>query len=278
MSSSMSRWATARTSTSRNQAKAIETKNFVQVGLVGRREVRAPGRPSTPPAITLTLMRRTTPAMRSRRRRREQSHRDHGDDDAGRQTRRPAVHVDRRIGTMCCQRAAGQLAREKYRCGFRQPEQCQAEVPSYGQTFVFALARVLGARPYDVRVAEHRSAFATNGRSVAKLDDGVPKGIRTPVTAVKGRCPRPLDDGDAESKLRIGGARRDRTVDLLHAMQALSQLSYGPTRGAASYGSVSGMSSKQKRLHHIARVLTGIVPVHLISRSRVPLCLPLVTR
>lgn len=25
---------------------------------------------------------------------------------------------------------------------------------------------------------------------------GVPKGIRTPVAAVKGRCPRPLDDGD----------------------------------------------------------------------------------
>ena len=23
----------------------------------------------------------------------------------------------------------------------------------------------------------------------------VPKGIRTPVTAVKGRCPRPLDEG-----------------------------------------------------------------------------------
>ena len=28
-----------------------------------------------------------------------------------------------------------------------------------------------------------------------------------------------------------GGARRDRTADLLHAMQALSQLSYGPTAG-----------------------------------------------
>ena len=27
-----------------------------------------------------------------------------------------------------------------------------------------------------------------------------------------------------------GGARRDRTADLLHAMQALSQLSYGPDR------------------------------------------------
>ncbi len=28
----------------------------------------------------------------------------------------------------------------------------------------------------------------------------------------------------------IGGARRDRTVDLLHAMQALSQLSYSPVK------------------------------------------------
>ena len=63
--------------------------------------------------------------------------------------------------------------------------------------------------------------------------DGVPKGIRTPVAAVKGQCPRPLDDGDDETAItklirEIGGARRDRTADLLHAMQALSQLSYGP--------------------------------------------------
>ena len=27
-------------------------------------------------------------------------------------------------------------------------------------------------------------------------DTVVPKGIRTPVAAVKGQCPRPLDDGD----------------------------------------------------------------------------------
>ncbi len=61
--------------------------------------------------------------------------------------------------------------------------------------------------------------------------NGVPKGIRTPVTAVKGRCPRPLDDGDLErihQDYTDGGARRDRTADLLHAMQALSQLSYNP--------------------------------------------------
>lgn len=29
----------------------------------------------------------------------------------------------------------------------------------------------------------------------AFLKNGDPRGIRTPVTAVKGRCPRPLDDG-----------------------------------------------------------------------------------
>ncbi len=33
----------------------------------------------------------------------------------------------------------------------------------------------------------------------AKRSLGVPKGIRTPVTTVKGSCPRPLDDGDLGS-------------------------------------------------------------------------------
>ena len=31
--------------------------------------------------------------------------------------------------------------------------------------------------------------------------------------------------------VEVGGAERDRTVDLLNAIQALSQLSYGPTDG-----------------------------------------------
>ena len=34
--------------------------------------------------------------------------------------------------------------------------------------------------------------------------------------------------GQFAAGLRIGGARRDRTDDLLLAKQALSQLSYGP--------------------------------------------------
>jgi hypothetical protein len=75
-------------------------------------------------------------------------------------------------------------------------------------------------------LTELYEALLTNAGS------GVPTGIRTPVLTVKGWCPRPLDDGDnrrKQSTLQSGGARRDRTADLLHAMQALSQLSYGPT-------------------------------------------------
>ena len=34
------------------------------------------------------------------------------------------------------------------------------------------------------------------GISEIIINIGVPTGIRTPVTAVKGRCPRPLDDRD----------------------------------------------------------------------------------
>ena len=39
---------------------------------------------------------------------------------------------------------------------------------------------------------------------VVQEENGVPKGIRTPVTAVKGRCPRPLDDGDAGARSALG--------------------------------------------------------------------------
>ena len=47
---------------------------------------------------------------------------------------------------------------------------------------------------------------------------------------------------------KSGGARRDRTADLLHAMQALSQLSYGPTwrRGKLPYGARSVKKTGQK--------------------------------
>ena len=50
--------------------------------------------------------------------------------------------------------------------------------------------------------------------------------------------------GLAQPKLakraKAGGARRDRTADLLHAMQALSQLSYGPLRLPRAMGDARG--------------------------------------
>src|ERR1044071_1290239 len=81
-----------------------------------------------------------------------------------------------------------------------------------------ALPRMFMPAPWITRIFGIQSSFRTWAPK-----HGVPTGIRTPVTAVKGRCPRPLDDGDCES---VGGGNRDRTGDLLHAMQALSQLSY----------------------------------------------------
>ena len=42
---------------------------------------------------------------------------------------------------------------------------------------------------------------------------GVPDGIRTRVTAVKGRCPRPLDDGDAGGFAEAAGRRRDTQIE-----------------------------------------------------------------
>jgi hypothetical protein len=102
-------------------------------------------------------------------------------------------------------------------------------------------------------------------------------GIRTPVTAVKGRCPRPLDDGDALSNRRgLGGARRDRTADLLHAMQALSQLSYSPTREARNVGKRSGRVKKRSRVDEREQcrddLLLAASPARRSSRQRLPGC------
>ena len=41
-----------------------------------------------------------------------------------------------------------------------------------------------------------RASMHANVPHSMLIQDGVPKGIRTPVAAVKGQCPGPLDDGD----------------------------------------------------------------------------------
>ena len=50
----------------------------------------------------------------------------------------------------------------------------------------------------NYRSALHVTAASCSTRTFHST--GVPKGIRTPVTAVKGRCPGPLDDGDAGNR------------------------------------------------------------------------------
>ena len=51
--------------------------------------------------------------------------------------------------------------------------------------------------------------------------------------------PRALGDR-FDSSEEVGGARRDRTADLLHAMQALSQLSYSPATVAGYFPCSAG--------------------------------------
>ena len=51
-----------------------------------------------------------------------------------------------------------------------------------------------------------------------------PNGIRTRVTAVKGRCPRPLDDGDV---LRLGNLTRDYAGNQTRLLSAKKPLSAG---------------------------------------------------
>ena len=96
---------------------------------------------------------------------------------------------------------------------------------------------------------------------------GVPRGSRTPVAAVKGRCPGPLDDGDEFScagrrilhgpaAVGSGGARRDRTADLYNAIVALSQLSYGPKRREFS-DSAAGLSRRHAGPRSAARPVPG---------------------
>ena len=47
--------------------------------------------------------------------------------------------------------------------------------------------------------------------------------------------------------MKLGGARRDRTADLLHAMQALSQLSYSPMEGGTLRTAEEAVKDGSKR-------------------------------
>src|ERR1700730_13269225 len=67
--------------------------------------------------------------------------------------------------------------------------------------------------------------------------------------------------GLAQPKLakraKAGGARRDRTADLLHAMQALSQLSYGPLPVPPRLGRRAGQQNPDHSSGSISSLLVA---------------------
>ena len=66
---------------------------------------------------------------------------------------------------------------------------------------------------------------------------GVPKGSRTPVASVKGRCPRPLDDGD----LRIFTTALQRSVFYYMLLKFLSNFAKFFTQYCSVLVEVSGI-------------------------------------
>ncbi len=66
--------------------------------------------------------------------------------------------------------------------------------------------------------------------------------------------------GRKTTGLLSGGARRDRTADLLHAMQALSQLSYGPVFAQRFFHTNGFYTSKPRRRISIALARPRIEP------------------
>jgi hypothetical protein len=72
-------------------------------------------------------------------------------------------------------------------------------------------------------------------------------------------------------EIPAGGARRDRTDDLLLAKQALSQLSYGPSRGSVIRNQWSGPKRKRFRLLISDYCRLKMVGLDRLERSTSPL-------
>ena len=84
---------------------------------------------------------------------------------------------------------------------------------------------------------------------------------------------------DPWSRTKPGGAERDRTVDLLNAIQALSQLSYGPTgtvfvaKGGVHVNRPSGMVGRSWPTYFSVR--GAFAPAFdLYDKLRFDRCLP----
>src|ERR1700742_1518867 len=81
---------------------------------------------------------------------------------------------------------------------------------------------------------------------------------------------RPVSRALCRSSIPSGGARRDRTDDLMLAKHALSQLSYGPVPEDECLTSVMETSSQDKMTHSIELVGLGRLelPTSRLSSAR----------
>jgi hypothetical protein len=61
-------------------------------------------------------------------------------------------------------------------------------------------------KPFRSKEEENQKPGSTNSRALSRRE-ATPKGIRIPVTSVKGRCPRPLDDGGNETNAWKAGKK-----------------------------------------------------------------------
>ena len=68
----------------------------------------------------------------------------------------------------------------------------------------------------------------------------------------------------------IGGDKRDRTADLLHAMQALSQLSYTPTSGTLFSSQTFGKKFGGAKRDRTADLLHAMQALSQLSYSPEP--------
>ena len=115
-----------------------------------------------------------------------------------------------------------------------------------------AWARLCGTRPHLVR---HANAQAKRRSWRCLGEDAIGLGtVRTKQHDHKER-----NFLGANNLGGTGGARRNRTADLLNAIQALSQLSYGPTCPAAVWGRLRRAAKSAARLYnHVRRAFSSL--------------------
>ena len=105
------------------------------------------------------------------------------------------------------------------------------------------MAAVMDERePADTLLDHDRELVGLDAPIVAGA--GVPNGIRTRVVAVKGRCPRPLDDGDFVPLTLVTRVGIEPTTNWLKASCSTTELRALATAGGSpTYGSHPPLST-----------------------------------